>query len=319
MSPLVLLIAGSCALVPLAERAERLPLGRDEHGRVSVLLRLDGSGPYRFLVDTGASLSSIAARLADRLGLAPAGQVRATSVGQFGPLRLVRPPAVALGSRRVVVPWIVVLPDEPDHPLAAFDGILGQDVLRQLDGYLIDWPSATFWIDPPPQLTARLKLGFLGSMSRSGPLSVVGESGSRWTIDTGASHVVLFGGEGASGGPVPLVSAMGTRVARWTGPARLVLGTLTVVWAKAVTTTVAERGERGLLPLSLFDALHVDNLRGTARAAARGSAQRSNPDIAAYFGALEHDAGIAGGPRGVPDVAGRAGKRRQLLNGARGR
>ena len=319
MSPLVLLIAGSCALVPLTERAERLPLVRDEHGRVSLVVRLDGSGPYRFLVDTGASLSSVGPRLADRLGLAPAGEVRATSVGQFGRLRLVRPPAVTLGSRRVVVPWMVMLPDERDHPLAAFDGILGQDVLRRFDSYLIDLPAATFWIDPPPQLTQRFKLRFLRSMSRSGPLSVEGESGSRWTIDTGASHVVLFGDEGTSGGPVSLVSTMGTRVARWTGPARLVLGTLTVSWAKAVTTPVAGRGERGLLPLSLFDALHVDNLRGTARAAARGSTQRSNPDIAAHLGALEHDAGIAGRPRGIPDVAGRACKRRQLLNGARGR
>ena len=133
MSPLVLLLAGSCALVPLAQRPERLPLGRDEHGRASVLVRLDESGPYRFLVDTGASLSSIAPRLADRLGLAPAGEVRATSLGQFGRLRLVRPPAVVLGSRRVAVPWMVILPDDPNHPLAAFDGILGQDVLRRLD------------------------------------------------------------------------------------------------------------------------------------------------------------------------------------------
>ena len=318
MSPLVLLLAGSCAVVPLTDRAEPLPLDRDDYGRVSLAVRLGTGGPYRFLIDTGATLSSIAPRLIDRLGLPPAGTVRATSIGQLGPLRLVRPPAVVLGSRRVAVPWMVVLPDEPGHPLAPFDGIIGQDVLRRLDSYLIDSASSTFWIDPSARLVRRFSLSSLSSMSRSGPLSVGGESGSRWTIDTGASHVVLFTDRVASGEEVSLVSAMGRRVARWTGPARLALGALTVVWAKAVTTPVDGRRERGLLPLSLFDVIHVDNLRGTAGAGARASTQRSDPDVAAHIGALEHDARVAWGPRRIPDVATGAGKHRQLPHGARG-
>ena len=318
MSPLVLLLAGSCAVVPRADRAEPLPLDRDDHGRVSLAVRLGTGGPYRFLVDTGATLSSIAPRLVDRLGLPPAGEVRATSVGQLGALRLVRPPAVVLGSRRVAVPWMVVLPDEPGHPLAPFDGIIGQDVLRRLDSYLIDPASSTFWIHPSARLVRRFNLSSLSSMSRSGPLSVGGESGSRWTIDTGASHVVLFTDHAASGEEVSLVSALGTRLARWAGPARAALGTLTVEWTKAVTTPVDGRRERGLLPLSLFDVIYVDNLRGTAGAGARGSTERSDPDVAAHLGALEHDAGIAWGPRGISNVAAGARKRSQLPDLARG-
>jgi hypothetical protein len=41
-----------------------LPLERDAFGRVTVAVKLGDSGPFRFLIDTGASLSSSSAGVA---------------------------------------------------------------------------------------------------------------------------------------------------------------------------------------------------------------------------------------------------------------
>jgi predicted aspartyl protease len=277
-------------------------LERDAYGRVSVEVGLGASGPYRFLIDTGASLSSIAPRVADRLGLPDAGRVRATSVGDEAVLALVRAPVIRLATRSLRVPWMVLLPASPSHPLAGFDGILGQDVLRQFD-YLIDVVAGELWIDPPARALATIDLERLHQTSRSGPLSVADATGVRWTIDSGASHVVLFTDARARAGFVRLESALGSRRGTLMGAATVRLGRADVSWTAAVATEVAGRAERGLLPLELFDAIYVDNRRGSAHVVSRGAGKRGDPDVAADRRALEGDGGVVGRPRGVSHVA----------------
>jgi predicted aspartyl protease len=47
------------------------PTTADRTGRVMVPVLLNGQGPFRFIVDTGASRSALSPKLADRLGLVP--------------------------------------------------------------------------------------------------------------------------------------------------------------------------------------------------------------------------------------------------------
>jgi hypothetical protein len=310
-----------------------LPLERDAFGRVTVAVRLGDTGPFRFLVDTGASLSSVAPRVARRLDLPAAGQVRATSAGGDGTLALVRAPALGLGWRRLRVPWLVVLPGDPDHPLAAFDGIVGQDILRQLD-YLIDVRRGELWLSPPRELLATYPFTRLDAGGRGGPLTFALPDGERWVIDSGASHVVLFGWAREAPPPqaqcvtrvgaglqprVPnvdaralLVTTVGSRPARWTEAGALDLGSACVGWTTAVVAEASRRAERGLLPLSLFDAVYVDRT-GAALVVAADSGGR-NPDVAPRLGALEGNRGVAGRPRRIADVAADGGEGRQLLD-----
>ena len=279
-----------------------LPLERDVYGRASVEVSLGDAGPYRFLVDTGASLSSIAPRVAARLRLPPAGWVRATSLGHEALLGLVRPPAIHVGARRLTVPWMVLLPASPSHPLARFDGILGQDVLRQFD-YLIDVVSARLWVDPPARVLARLDLERLELMSMSGPLSVADATGARWTIDSGASHVVLFTRTRVRNGSARLDSALGSQTGTVTGGASVRLGRVEVAWTAAVAMDVAGRAERGLLPLSLFDAIYVSNRHRSAHVVPRGAGKCGDPDVAADGRSLEGDRGVVGRPCRIAHVA----------------
>jgi hypothetical protein len=55
----------------LEEGALAMPTTRDHIGRVVLPVRINGQGPFRFIVDTGASRSTISADLARTLGLEP--------------------------------------------------------------------------------------------------------------------------------------------------------------------------------------------------------------------------------------------------------
>ena len=261
-----------------------LPLARDAFDRVTVEVRLGDAGPFRFLLDTGASLSSVSPGVARQLDLPAAGHVRATSAGGDGTLALVRPPAIELGHRRLRVPWLVVLPGGRDHPLARFDGILGQDVLRQID-YLIDVRQGELWIAPPPRLLATYPLARLDGVSRLGPLTVAASDGGRWSIDSGASHVVWFARVSSADARAVLVTTVGARPVRWAGGGTLDLGGVVVRWASAVVADAGSREERGLLPLWLFEAIYVDRT-GTASVVATATHGR-DPDVSPRFSALE--------------------------------
>jgi predicted aspartyl protease len=286
-----------------------LPLERDAYGRVSVEVGLGPGGPYRFLIDTGASLSSIAPRLADRLGLPEAGRVGATSVGDEAVLALVRSPVIRLGVRQLTVPWLVLLPASPSHPLARFDGILGQDVLRQFE-YLIDVRRSKLWIGPSRRVLAAYQFNRFVSVSSAGPLAVVSRHRERWNIDSGASHVVLFGALPARSAGVSLVSTIGGRSMSWAGSGSLYLGEACVSWRSAVAVDAGARRERGLLPLWLFDAIYVEGRTG--RASYVPARQRGDPDVAAGLGALEHNGCVAGRPGRVPDVPADRAESREL-------
>jgi hypothetical protein len=65
------LAGGAAVLAPLPQGAP----GRDRLGRMTLPVRLNGQGPFRFALDSAASMSLVASDLADSLRLTPAGDI----------------------------------------------------------------------------------------------------------------------------------------------------------------------------------------------------------------------------------------------------
>lgn len=130
---------------PLPEAVEVPPSGAtlpllDFGGRPVVDILINGKGPYRFIVDTGARLSVIDATLNDELELPAAEGVRAASVGgRPGPVivsvRELRAGAVAL---RGLIAAVM-----PLQPLLGTNGPRGVLSASNFPGYLLtlDYPS----------------------------------------------------------------------------------------------------------------------------------------------------------------------------------
>lgn len=117
-----------------------MPLHRNCFGLYEVPVAIEGH-PLRFIVDSGAQISGIRASVAQRLGLKPlAAQLEIGSIGatkqllpalhcetmQLGGICWRDLPLIALDAQRFSIPLL-------HWDLLRFDGILGWDVLHQLD------------------------------------------------------------------------------------------------------------------------------------------------------------------------------------------
>jgi predicted aspartyl protease len=100
------------------------PTTRDHIGRVVVLVSVNGQGPFRFIVDTGANHSTISPRLARQLGLKPAEEasiildgITGTAQVSFVTIDRLQAGDLTIGSTDLPVVWAPVM--------AGADGILG--------------------------------------------------------------------------------------------------------------------------------------------------------------------------------------------------
>jgi hypothetical protein len=183
---------------------------------IVVLARLAGGGPFRFLVDTGASRSSISARVT--AGLAPA----------HGPATLMMTPAghrvrptvdVGLqlgGLPDVTVRATVVADEQLADAAAGIDGIIGQDILAPL-AYTIDYERRVIvWggeecggVRLPLDLTTGGALVSLTSHDRA----------LRLIPDTGTDTFLLYARPGQ---PLPAVTPLDVALLRTLSGQRLV-------------------------------------------------------------------------------------------------
>jgi hypothetical protein len=101
--------------------------GFDAVRRMTVEATIEGQGPYRFVVDTGANRTVLSAEVAEALGLATSGQAMVHGIAGVLPSRTVMVRQLTVGgllSRRVRMPVL------PRQYLGA-DGLLGVDVLAR--------------------------------------------------------------------------------------------------------------------------------------------------------------------------------------------
>ena len=235
-------------------------------GDIVVPVTIDGQGPFRMLLDTGASRSAVTPTAARRLGSRLVGET--TMVTPAGrerrPLILLK--RVTLGGTGSASVVGMQLADRDLDP--AIDGLIGQDILATRV-YTIDYPATSIvWhtsADGAP-VGARLEVDLdAGRMLVSLPQRAKGSTSTaggrvlRLIPDSGADRLVLF-----THAELPalvsldvgfLKSAMGTRAVQQVRLDGLDVGTIRLNDQDAAlldsTAADAPLGD-GLLPLHLF-------------------------------------------------------------------
>ena len=115
---------GSLALLGSDALLFASPTTHDHIGRVVVPVMVNGQGPFRFIVDTGANHSTISPRLAQTLGLSPSKEasiildgITGTAKVSFVTVDRLQAGDLAVGSTELPIVWAPVM--------AGADGILG--------------------------------------------------------------------------------------------------------------------------------------------------------------------------------------------------
>lgn len=108
------------------DTAETLGYAADSGQRMTVSVNVAGSGPYRFVVDTGAERTVISTELANSLGLRPSGDITLASVTQITRVPSVMIPQLEVGRRTLSG---IQAPALAERHLGA-QGMLGIDSLR---------------------------------------------------------------------------------------------------------------------------------------------------------------------------------------------
>ncbi len=134
----VLLVAGATGLSAPVRACEPLAPGgpsaagattKDLAGRAVAGVSINGQGPFRFIIDTGANRSVLSQALATRLGLSPSGEGLVHSIDSAAPARMVNVDSLSFGAIHLSSGETPVL-DGPmlaeEHGLLGVDGMAGR-------------------------------------------------------------------------------------------------------------------------------------------------------------------------------------------------
>jgi hypothetical protein len=187
--------AAAAAGPALAPDEVALSLGRS--GAVRVPVMVNGQGPFRFLLDTGSSHTTLGRELAERLALPVVAQVNVTTPAGVQMQPVVKVELMAIGSASVpaLMPSVVSLAElrsmEP-----GIDGVVGQDFVGAFD-FTIDYRRKRLrFAAEPADPGTRLPL------VRAGDRALVELAGNGdgtpvlMVPDTGSEGIVLFEREG---------------------------------------------------------------------------------------------------------------------------
>ena len=117
----------------------------DRHQRMTVPVTINGAGPYRFLVDTGAQATVVTARVTDALGLAPSGRATLVAMASRTSVDTIALDGLEFAGRRFNN---LTAPLLRDRDIGA-DGIIGLDSLQELRVVIDFRADAITVIDAP--------------------------------------------------------------------------------------------------------------------------------------------------------------------------
>ena len=150
---------------------------------------INGMGPYRFLIDTGAQSTAVAERVARAAGIGPRYRVeQVTATGtRLTPAGIAD--KVAVGGCGVTEVEVLIggVP-----PVERVDGVLGQSFLSRVN-YLLDHNSGRFVIDPDLSGRTGISVPFETLNGRPAIMAEVGGRTQTLILDSGAPALVLFG------------------------------------------------------------------------------------------------------------------------------
>jgi predicted aspartyl protease len=236
-----------------------LAVERLAHTMVLRQVYLNGQGPFRMMIDTGASSSSVRPQVAARIGIRPLYAVE-----------LVTPAGAAkVAALRVQVKVGGIADDdvellEVNAAMRGVDGVLGQTWLSR-HSYLLDYGGKQLVLDPPaPEEGLRLQLHTTDG--RPGISAVVDRVEQDLVIDSGASTLVLFR-RPTSAFRAKLLTNQGTAITG-VGMAVVEIGNR---FKRRMATAELESSHfaAGLLPADAFRSVYVSNREGAVVLAPR--------------------------------------------------
>jgi len=244
-----------------------LPFTLTGTGQVLIPVMVNASGPYLFVLDTGANRSVISDTLAARLSLQPVAVTEMVTATGSDMSPVVRLHIISLGSHRASNVLAPLLKSERIHAVhAQADGIIGQDVLIDAH-YTLDYRRRrVIWLSAEDEKSSGTRLTLRRSEGRllvELPQSSRPDSVALLVPDSGASTLVLFQQNGQTAISATTLTAA-VRVTTVTGDGqmqtaivpKLRLGKDTVWDQPAVLlpgpAVVGEHRLDGLLPLLWF-------------------------------------------------------------------
>lgn len=213
---------------------------------------LNGQGPWRFLLDTGAQTNQVEASIARKLGLLPAFRTAIATTAGDALVTGGRVAEISLGSATATNQEFLFTGLDGVRALAAnIHGVLGQEFLSHFD-YLLDF--------------AGHRLVFGGPVPDGGSRAVMNLVDGRPTVETDRGKLVLDSetetailfGASSTGSARRIVTASGSASVSVVQNLRLRIAGRVYATAAASLPRVSPQ-EDGLLPASLFHAVYVSN------------------------------------------------------------
>jgi predicted aspartyl protease len=226
-------------------RAAAVPLSIDGKGGIVVDVRVNGAGPFKFILDTGTARTVVADALARELGAPVVATSEVVTITGSDRRLVVRLDSIAVSPVKVDG---VLAPLVPASELAALGrgvrGLLGQDFLSAFN-YTLDYRHARLTWDQAGACSAP---GAVRMQAAEGRFSMVltGEGGASLRVvpDSGAEVAVLFRAHGPHAGEAGV-----TRLRS------LQIGEVTLRNLDAYIVERADPDADGLLPLHGFSSV----------------------------------------------------------------
>src|SRR5215472_6165862 len=256
---MILAVAGACKAAVAAASSTSVKLSILSGRPVVSQVFLNGRGPYRFLLDTGAQTNQVDVSLARKLGLTATFQVELETAAGATRAKGGRVGRVSLGPAEAVDQEFLFTDLDGLHALSPdLRGILGQQFLAHFD-FTLDFHDHRLIFGETPGGTpggtlipAHLVYGRMAVSTSLGEL----------VLDSGTDSLILFRS------PANLASdRIRSTSGLWAPASREHAGELRIGDRifHVVSTTVGGGGatrEAGLLPASLFHAIFISNSAG---------------------------------------------------------
>jgi predicted aspartyl protease len=261
--------------VPTPNSGERVSL---VNGYPFVEAWVNGKGPFRMLLDTGASSCSLSPAAARTAGLVFDSRIRLTTTASEQTVPAARNLRVRVGVADAEGVEVLVQDLAAVRRLdAAVDGVLGQSFLTKFP-YLLDFRARRIWFGPAAVAqSSRLGAPLRWEESYGRMLVPVSLDANaqpwRLVLDTGAPGLIVY-----CGSQCPQIKHPSeTRVITNAGETNAVqgvidaarIGGISLAKAPVILVQGALEGvrEHGLVPASWFSALYVDNANRLVRLA----------------------------------------------------
>lgn len=270
MAVIFTLVNFSTPELSAASAADPVPFALTGTGQILIPVMVNGSGPFQFILDTGANRSVISATLAARLSLEPVAVSEIVSSTRSHWSHVVRVQSISLGSHTASNVLTPLVKSERIHAVhGQADGIVGQDVLIDAH-YTIDYRrKRVIWLGGEGDTGPGVRLALRrceGRLIVELPQSSGPDSVALLVPDSGASSLVLFRQDGRTAISVTALSGFAS-VATITGQSLMQTGVVPklrlgreALWDQPAVLlpgppVVGENRLDGLLPLSLFSSV----------------------------------------------------------------